>query len=135
MIQLNLLPLIMVYKLNDTAFFLKSHQNPTDSFDVLMYGAFSSSSPRSTKGRKLIHSYARNNRAHHFYFRRLAYLWNVLPPFDESSSLLTIMSYLNKYCGINLSQLLIPCTDTYIYHLMCPCNRSVHCHSFNKKTH
>ena len=134
MISLNLQPLMMVYKLNDIASFVKSLQNPIDSFDVLKYVAFSYSSTRSTKSCKLIHSYARNNTAHHFYFRRLAHLWNVLPSFHESSSLSAIMSYLKKFFWDQFILSFNP-TDTCTFHLVCPCNRCVHYHSFKAKTH
>ena len=33
----------------------------------------------------------------HFYFNRIAHLWNVLPPIDTTSSLSTIKQYLSAY--------------------------------------
>ena len=52
---IHLLPLMMIYELNNLAFFLKSFQTPSQSFDNLNFVSFTSSSTRSN-GTKLKHN-------------------------------------------------------------------------------
>ena len=63
-----MLPLMMVYELNDV-FFLKSFQS-SQSFNILDYMSFSLSSTQSF-GTKLQHQFSCNNKTRHFFFNRL----------------------------------------------------------------
>ena len=68
LISLQLFPLMMTYKMNDLAFFLKYLKSPSKSFNITDFVIFcSSSTPSSTM--KLKHSCTNNNTSHH----RVAY--------------------------------------------------------------
>ena len=75
--SLHLLPLMMIFEINDVTFFMKSIQSPNPAFDISEYVSFSSSSTRS-HNRKLCHNYTKYSSSRHFYFNRLPRLWNKL---------------------------------------------------------
>ena len=85
LVTLQLLPLMMTYELNDLSFFLKALQSPSQSFDILDYVSFCSSSTR-LNGTKLKHHSCHGSKHFHFYFNRLPQLWNSLPPPDSNLS-------------------------------------------------
>ena len=53
--QLNLLPLMYIYELNDLMFLIKSLNTPTDYFDIRHYISFNTNSTRSGSHLKLCH--------------------------------------------------------------------------------
>ena len=106
LLSLSLLPLSIVLELNDIAFFLKSLQSLSESFNILIYVSFSASSTRSASELKLRHSFSAKNSSYHFYFNWLPCLWNHLPVIDLN---LPISSAI---CQIKSS-----------YHLVCPCHK------------
>ena len=118
---LHLLQLMMVYELNDLSFFLKSLKSPSQSFNILDYVSFSSSSTRSF-GIKLQHQFTRNNKSCHFFFTRLPRLWNSLPPLDLDLSASQNISLLKK---LFWSQFLnhFDSSNLCSYHLRFPCNK------------
>ena len=120
LISLHLLPLAMIFELNDIMFFIRSIKNPTASFNVLDYVSFCSSSTRSSSHRKLIQQRARSNKHRHHYFLRLPRLWNALPPFDLSLSISSLSSQLKTFMWSEFLKNFnpdLPCS----YHLICPC--------------
>ena len=98
LMALHLLPLMMVFELNDVMFFIRLLKLPPGNFDVGKYVKFCSSSTRSSTRsatyHKLIHSKSKDNITRHQLFNRLPRLWNSLPPIDLSLSISTIKSHL-----------------------------------------
>ena len=92
LIKLQLLPLSMLLEFNDICFFVKSLKLTSDdnSFDITKYITFSHNRTRSGSYRKLVQPLVRSNRDKQFYFNRLPYLWNSLPPIDLELSYTTI---------------------------------------------
>ena len=75
-----------------SVFFVKSLKLISDnnSFDITKYIKFSHNQTRSGSYKKLVQPLVKNNRDKQFYFNRLPYLWNSLPPIDLSLSFTTI---------------------------------------------
>lgn len=124
LLSLNILPLMMLYELNDIMFFIKNVKEPSDSFDILKYVTFNSSTTRSSK-HKLAHSRSCCNSQRHFYFTRLIRLWNTLPIIDLNLSLDTLRHHIKSYMwSVFCSQFqsLNPCS----FHLVCPCSRCMY---------
>ena len=115
MIKLKLLPLMMIYELNEVLFFVSNYKEPTSSFNIMDFVCFSNSHTRSGFC-KLTHFQSSNNQNRHFYFNRLIRLWNSL-------------SVCNPFLSVFISKFTtsIPCT----YHFVCPCN---HCLSIPRQT-
>ena len=87
LLQLSLLPLSMIYELNDICFFVKSIKQPSSSFNILNYVSFSCcNNTRSGSFLKLVQPLVLNNRHKHFFFIRIVCLWNSLPPIDIHTS-------------------------------------------------
>ena len=118
---LHLLPLMMVYELNDLSFFLKSLRSPSQSFNILDYVSFSSSSTRSF-GIKLQHQFSRNNKSHHFFFIRLPRLWNSLPPLNLDLSPSQTISLIKRFFWLQFVKH-FDSSNLCTYHFRCPCNR------------
>ena len=123
LIKLNLLPVSMQLELNDIYFFINTLKliSPNNSFDVSEFTSFSVNLTRSGSYRKLVQPFVKCNRDKQFYFNRLPYLWNSLPPIDLSLSLKCIKA---KLVGIFWDTFLsqfndgIQCT----YYFACPCH-------------
>ena len=106
LLSLNLLPLAMLYELNDILFFIKSLKKPTAAFHILDYVSFCSNCTRSASFTKLVNKSARTNTINHSYFYRLSL--EFAPPqliFLLVSTLLKGPS--NNSPGITLSIILI----------------------------
>ena len=95
LIALRLLPLMMVYELYDISFFIKCLKQPTASFNIMNYIKFSAGSTRSSSFPKLVHPSVKTNKSKCFYFNRLPWLWNSLPPIDLNQSHDTILGSLH----------------------------------------
>ena len=65
--QLQMLPLMYVYELNDMMFLIKSLKYPTANFNIRQYISFTSSNTRSGDHLKLVHSRTTSALHHHFY--------------------------------------------------------------------
>ena len=120
--SLHLLPLMMMYEINDIMFFIKQLKNPTDSFDIRNYVEFCSSSykSRSTSTSKLKHQLPYSSAHSHFYFNRLPRLWNYLPQINLNLSVDTIKKRLMEYFWSHFLQHFDP-SNTCTLHLLCPC--------------
>ena len=126
LIKLELLPLSMVLELNDICFFVKSLKlildNNSESFDITRYTTFSHNQTRSRSYRKLVQPLVRNNRDKQFYFNRLPYLWNSLPPTDLSLSYTTIKRKLRDVFWNSFLANFNPDNNCSFYY-KCPCPR------------
>jgi len=70
LLQLKLLPLSMLYELNDICFFVKSLKNPHSSFNILDFVKFSHNSTRSGSTHKLVLPLVKSTRHKNLYFCR-----------------------------------------------------------------
>ena len=118
--QLHLLPLMYVFEFNDLMFFVKSLKEPTAHFNIYQYVHFSKSPTRSASSSKLIHTKPVSSIHQHFYFNRIARLWNYMPTIDLSLPTDLIKTKLteflwNRFISTFNSDLL--CS----YHTVCPC--------------
>ena len=84
--DIQLLPLIMIFELNDIMFFVRQVKFSSCHFNVLDNISFNHNSTRSSSHIKLIHSLSYNNSTRNHFFKRLPRLWNALPLIDLSSS-------------------------------------------------
>ena len=98
LLSLDILPLMMMFELNDVLFFINCLKNPSESFE---YVSFGTSSTRSGS-HKLRHKGSNSNSQRHFYFHRLIRLWNFFPIVDLSLSAPVIKSKLKSYFGLCL---------------------------------
>ena len=101
LLSLDLLPLMMMFELNDVLFFINCLKNPSVSFDIFKYVSFGTSSTRSGS-HKLRHKGSNSNSQRHFYFHRLIRLWNFLPIVDLPLSAPVIKSKLKATFGLCL---------------------------------
>ena len=81
LIQLNLLPLMYQYELNDLLFFIKSYKASNTHFDINQFVHFRSSSTRSSAASKLVHQVS-YSKLISIFFCRITRLWNALPQID-----------------------------------------------------
>ena len=126
LVSLNLLPLSMVFELNDILFFLKSLRSPSAAFNILDYVSFSNSSnTRSSSSHKLRHSRSSSTLSSHFYFRRLPRIWNRLPVFDiYSQSLSAVTIEIKSYFWSQfIEHFNTNCTCSW--HISCPCSNCI----------
>ena len=96
LITLNLLPLMYFYEYLDLLFLVHSLKFPDGSFNIRDHSQFSSHLTCSTSGIKLQVRFCPTNRSRHFFFNRVARLWNALPPIDLSLSISSIKTSLKK---------------------------------------
>ena len=118
----DLLPLMMMFELNDILFFIKNYISPQNCFQITKWFEFISTSTRSSSSNKL--TFSQQNLSFHNYhpfFDKLPRLWNALPPLDLTLSVSTLSriiktEFKNKFLTqFNPEN---PCT----YHYACPCN-------------
>ena len=88
--QLNLLPLMYNFELQDLLFLIKSLKLPTENFNIYDYITFARGSTRSGLNQKLVHSRSQTAIQHHFYFNRIVRLYNSFPIIDLSLPTITI---------------------------------------------
>ena len=76
---LQLLPLMHWFEFLDVMFLIKCIKDPPDNFNIFEFVQFVSSSTRSGSNNKLVINLTRSSKVRHFYFNRIARLWNRLP--------------------------------------------------------
>ena len=96
LLSLQLLPLMMLYELNDILCFVKSLKKPNIFFNIHNYFTFSFNCTRSASHHKL----ARTNVTKNSYFYRLPHLWNALPLSISTSVSCQSSTILNNAFGI-----------------------------------
>ena len=124
LLSLQLLPLMMLYELNDILFFVKSLKEPNTTFSIHNHFTFSSNCTRSASHHKLFHKLARTNITKNSYFYRLPCLWNALPPIDLNLSFMSIKHNLKKKFWnhfVNNFDSNFSCT----LHFLCPYHKCV----------
>ena len=118
------LPLSILLELNDICFFVRSLKLTSDgnSFDITKFISFSHNRTRSGSYRKLVQPLVRSNRDKQFYFNRLPYLWNSLPPIDLELSFTTIKNKLRDFFWNSFLSNFNPVNNCTFYY-KCPCPR------------
>ena len=126
LIQLNLLPLMYWYDLQDLLFLIKCMKNPSDNISLVPeFISFTSANTRSGHHRKLQYHYRRTSPARHFYFNRVVKLWNTLPPINIDLSYTSIKRFLTSILWKRFLLNFDP-TNACTYQLICPC---CHCYT------
>ena len=125
LIKLHLFPPMRWYELLDNLYLIKHIKEPADNFDLASFISFSNSSTRAAHASKLNHNISRFTTTRHFYFNRIARLWNKLPHLDINTASFfslkrTIVSFLWDQFFDSFNPDLI-CT----YHFVCPCSSCV----------
>ena len=88
---LNLLPLMMMFELNDILFFIKNYISPQNCFQITKWSEFISTSTCSSTSHKLTFSQQNfSSHNYHSFFDKLSHLWNALPPLDLTLSVSTL---------------------------------------------
>ena len=125
--NLNMLPLMMVFEINDILFTVKSfkHSPEHTHFNLNNFITLSSNSTRSSSHSKLTHSQSSSSKCHHFYFNRLPRLWNSLPSIDITLSLPLIKTQLNNYFYHHFINNFNP-EKSCSFHYLCPCTNCSH---------
>ena len=117
-IKLCILPLMYWLELNDIMYLVKSLKNPSDNMPIHNLVSFSKS---PTHPNNLLHNYCHTSLARHFYFNRIARLWNKLPPIDLTSSIscikLKLTSHFWDHFFINFDP-----QNHCSFHYLCPCS-------------
>ena len=92
LIKLELLPLMQFYEYLDLVFIVKclKSTDTTSNFQVSNFLNFSKSPTRSSTFTKFILNKSRTDFSRHFYFNRVAHLWNLLPQLDLNLTIPTI---------------------------------------------
>lgn len=122
LVSLNLLPLMYILELNDVMFCVKSLQSPTRDFNIRDFITFSSGGTRSSTAMKMAHTRSISNSSRHFYFNRIARLWNSLPPFDLQSSPITIKDHLYVFLWEHF-RANFDSNNACTNHFICPCSK------------
>ena len=120
--DINLLPLMMIYKISDIIFFVKCMKNKSSHFMISDFVCFSSSHTRQATFFKLRHSKATSNASRHSYFNRLPRLWNSLPCIDLDLSVAAIKYNLKHFFLQHFITKFDP-ENVCSYHFLCPCNK------------
>ncbi len=86
LLSLHMLPLMYWLEIQDIMFLVIHLKDPVDNFDIKEYITFAdhsgSTSTRSMTANRLKVRQIRTTLWHHFYFHRVARLWNALPVID-----------------------------------------------------
>ena len=120
--SLQLLPLMYWLELQDLMFLVKCIKDPSDNFNISSHITFINSTTRASRLNHLQHNYCRSTTIRHFYFNRIASLWNSLVThIDLSLSIHTIkrniLTALWDHFLLNFDPN-NPCT----FHYICPCS-------------
>ena len=106
LLRLKLLPIMNWFEFQDIMFLVKCFQTHLEEFTRLV--SFKDSNTKANhSGNKLQIQFARNNNClQHFYFVRIARLWNSLPTnlIDLSMSFGTIKDRVQKYLVLNFER-------------------------------
>lgn len=119
--SLHILPLMYWLELQDILFLIRCLKNPPDNLDLSHHTSYFTSNTRAAKCNKMQHRLYRTSSANHFYYNRVARLWNKLPPIDLSLPLSNIKKTIyNHFWDHFLTNFNpdSPCT----YHFICPCS-------------
>ncbi len=122
LLQLKLLPVMNWLELQDIMFLVKSLKQSQNSIGAEFVSFTVSNTRAGQSGRKLYMTRAKTNYTRHFFFVRIARLWNSFPAdiLDLSTSLNTIKQKVQKHLIANFERNFDP-SNVCSYHLICPC--------------
>ena len=120
--KLELLPLMYTFDLFDIVFILKSSKYPSPSFDIKSFISFNTNRTRSNTYGKLTHKMSSNNIERNFFFFRIPWLWNTLPPIDLSLSVATNKAKITEFLWSHFMSH-FKSDNPYTYQLVCPCSK------------
>ena len=122
LLELNLLPLMYLYDLNDILFLAKCILHPPDNFDIFQFVSFCSHPTRSCSEGKLQVKFKRISTIHHFFFNRVVKLWNKVPSWclDLTLSFPSIKARLSDHFYNHFLNHFNP-DSICSYHFVCPC--------------
>ena len=95
LLSLKLLPLMYWFELQDILFLIRFFKDPSDN-NILNYVSFVNLHTRSIARKKLRINFNKTSLSQHFYFNRVARLWNSLPPLDLSLSFNTLKFHIKQ---------------------------------------
>ena len=125
LIKLDLLPLMYYLELNDVMFCVQSLKSPSVHFNILDYVSFSSQATRSGTHCRMTHLRSFTHMSRHYFFNRIARLWNSIPLLDLTCSTATIKSRLLSFFKAQFMVSFDP-SNTCTLHFLCPCSRCSH---------
>ena len=111
LIELNMLPLMYILDLRDVMFFVKNQL--LISISVSTYHLVNTRKINITR-----------NTSRHFFFNRIARIWNKLPPQDINRSLVSIKE---NHLADHFMSTFDP-NNTCTLHFICPCAKCSHHH-------
>ena len=121
---LQMLPLTLWFELQDIMFLVKCLQDQTDTLNINRYITFAASNTRAGSSSKLHHHFSRTTTARHFYFSRVARLWNALPShlIDLTLSFSTIKVHVRIFLWEHFKSHFVS-NNIHSFHLKCPCSQ------------
>ena len=125
LLALDLLPISYWLELLDLLFILKCLQSPSDNFDITNHISFISSQTRAGSHKRLVVRFARTSTCRHFYFYRIARLWNRVGIADPVDSISLNKSRLTKFFWNHFVHH-FNSGDTCSFHVCCPCSQCFH---------
>jgi hypothetical protein len=123
LIQLQILPLMYMYEIQDILFLVKNFQSP-QNLDILKFISFSTTNTRSGTKLKLRQKLTRTSTTRHSYFNQVVNLWNSLPTIDIYLTLSLIKQKLHDLFWDNFLTTFDP-DNPCTYHYYCPCSQCV----------
>lgn len=124
LLSLKLLPLMYWFELQDILFLIRCFKDPSDNFFILNYVSFVNLNTRSTARKKLRINFNKTSLSQHFYFNRVARLWNSLPPLDLSLSFNTLKFHIKQLFWNHFTAHFNP-NNLCSFHIVCPCPNCV----------
>ena len=120
-----LLPVMYWLELQDLTFFIKSLKEPPDNLNTSDYVSFVSGNTRAASTSKLSIKYTYYRSSRHFFFTRIARLWNSIPSGTFPCSLSTIKFQLYYVYFLHHFRENFDSNNVCSFHLLCPCSRCI----------
>ena len=124
--KVELLPLMMVFELNDVCLFIRhlklESNNYPQNINHKEFFTFRHNPTRSGAHKKLVQPLSRSTKSRQFYFNRFPCLWNSLPPINLDLRLDTIICQLRKIFWKSFLDK-FETSNTFSFHYSCPCSK------------
>ena len=119
LLSLKLFPLMYWLELQIILYLIRCFKDPPDNISIQNFVSFVHLNTRSTARNKLQINFNKTSHSQHFYFNRIARLWNSLPPLDLSLSFITLKLHLKqlfwKHFTVHFNH-----TNICSVHIVCP---------------
>ena len=120
--ELHLLPLMLIFEINDILFFLKQLKSPSEHFNISTLVSFCSGQTRSATHFKMKIPSTTTNSSRNMYFNCLPRLWNALPLINTNKSMITIKKDLYQLFRKHFLEKFDP-DFPFTFHYICPCTK------------